>query len=42
MKYVVLFVFFSAAIAGGQDRAEPGHPKHIVGGEDTMAGALSR
>ena len=38
MKCAVLVAFFSAAIAVGQDRAEPGHPKHIVGGEDTMAG----
>ena len=38
MKYVVLCAFFSAAIAVGQDRAEPGRPKHIVGGEDTMTG----
>ena len=38
MKYAVLFVFFSAAIAVGQDRAEPGHPKHIVGGEDVTDG----
>ena len=34
MKYAVLFVFFSAVIAVGQDRAEPGHQKNIVGGED--------
>ena len=38
MKYAVLFVFFSAAVAVGQDRAESGRPKHIVGGEDAMAG----
>ena len=38
MKYAVLFAFFSAAVAMGQDRAEPGRPKHIVGGEDTMTG----
>ena len=37
MKYVVLCAFFSAAIAVGQDRAEPGYPQ-IVGGEDTMTG----
>ena len=36
-KSLVLCVLF-CAVAVGQDRAEPGHPKHIVGGEDTMAG----
>ena len=37
MKYAVLSTFFLAAVAVGQDRAEPGHPQ-IVGGEDTMTG----
>ena len=38
MKCALLFSLFSAAVAVGQDRDEPGRPKHIIGGEDTMAG----
>ena len=37
MKYAVLLVLF-CAVAVGQDRAEPGHQKNIVGGEDAMVG----
>ena len=33
MKYAVLLVLF-CAVAAAQDRASPGRPKHIVGGED--------
>ena len=38
MKSAVLFVFFSAAIAVGQDRIGQIPPKHIVGGEDAIFG----
>ena len=37
MKYAVLLVLF-CVVAVGQDRASPGRPKHIVGGEDAMVG----
>ena len=37
MKYAVLFVFFSAAFAMGQDRIGQIPPKHIVGGEDAIS-----
>ena len=38
IKYAALCAFFLTAVAMGQDRAEPGRPKHIVGGEAAMAG----